>query len=68
MAGVARWMAIGLAQTGVYGLLAGLKWLVDAPDRAFALDRAARGLGKFLWWGPFKLRFYGQSESPKSLG
>ncbi len=64
--GVARWMAIGAAQAGAYGLLAGLKWLAGAPDRAFALDRAARGLGKFLWWGPFKLRLYGQTESPKS--
>ena len=35
---------------------------------AFALDRAARGLGKLLWWGPFKLRLYGQIESPKSQG
>jgi succinoglycan biosynthesis protein ExoM len=66
--GVARWMAIGLAQTGAYGLIAGLKWLAGAPDRAFVLDRAARGLGKLLWWGPFKLRLYGQIESPKSQG
>ena len=66
--GVARWMAIGLGQTGVYGLVALLKWLAGAPDRAFALDRAARGLGKVLWWGPFKLRLYGQVEAPKSSG
>jgi len=66
--GVARWMAIGLAQASAYGLAAGLKWLADAPDRAFSLDRAARGLGKLLWWGPFKLRLYGQTESPKPLG
>ena len=64
--GVVRWMAIGAGQAGAYGLLAALKWLVGSPDRAFALDRAARGLGKFLWWGPFKLHIYGQAESPKS--
>ena len=66
--GVGRWMAIGAGQAGVYGLLAALKWLTAAPDRAFALDRAARGLGKLLWWGPFKLRLYGQTESPKTYG
>lgn len=57
--GVARWMAQGLVQAVVYGGLAGLKWLFRAPDFAFILDRAARGLGKTLWWGPFKLKFYG---------
>ena len=32
-----------------------------AKDYAFVLDKAARGLGKTVWWGPFKLQFYGQS-------
>ena len=59
--GVARWMAIGLAQAGVFGLIAAVKWLIGAPDRAAALDRAARGLGKTLWWGPFKIHFYGRT-------
>lgn len=59
--GVARWMLIGLAQAVVYGAVAGIKWLVRAPDRAQALDRAARGLGKTLWFGPFKINFYGRS-------
>ncbi|HEY3696627.1 glycosyltransferase family 2 protein [Phenylobacterium sp.] len=57
--GVARWMAVGLGQAAAFGLLAAGKWLVGAPDFAFTLDRAARGLGKTLWWGPFKLSFYG---------
>lgn len=57
--GAARWMAIGAAQALLFGALAGLKWLVRAPDRAFVLDRAARGLGKVLWFPPFKARFYG---------
>ena len=45
-------------------------WVWEHPDpsritlayalrRAFALDRAARGLGKVLWFPPFKPRFYG---------
>ena len=57
--GLARWMAQGLVQAAVFGALAGAKWLVRAPDFAFTLDRAARGLGKTLWWGPFKIQFYG---------
>lgn len=59
--GVARWMVIGLAQAGVFGLVAGLKWLTRARDRAEWLDRAARGLGKTFWWGPFKIQFYGRT-------
>jgi hypothetical protein len=61
LAAVAGWMAVGAAQTGVYGLVAAAKWLVRRPDRAQALDRALRGLGKVLWWGPFKLKLYGQA-------
>ncbi len=57
--GAARWMAVGLAQTVVYGLAAIGQWIVQAPDRARVFDRAARGLGKVLWFGPFKQRFYG---------
>ena len=43
--------------------LAVAKWLVFASDRAEALDRAARGLGKALWWGPFKIQFYGRTAA-----
>lgn len=57
--GVAGWMAQGLVQAAVFGALAGFKWLIRAPDFAPTLDRAARGLGKTLWWGPFKIHFYG---------
>ena len=59
--GVARWVAIGLAQSAVFGLFAALAWLIRSPHRAFAYDRAARGLGKVLFGGPFKQRFYGRS-------
>ncbi|MDP1873220.1 glycosyltransferase [Phenylobacterium sp.] len=61
--GLVFWMAQGLVQAGVFGLLAGFKWLIRAPDLAFTLDRAARGLGKTLWWGPFKIEFYGRSAA-----
>jgi len=57
---VACWMIMGLAQTAAFGVLSLVKWAVRAPDRAYALDKAARGFGKFLWFPPFKFRFYGQ--------
>jgi len=50
-------------QAAVFGLIAGFKWLTRAPDFAFTLDRAARGLGKTLWWGPFKIEFYSRSAA-----
>jgi succinoglycan biosynthesis protein ExoM len=58
-AGVAKWMAVGLVQGALFGAVAALKWLARAPDRAEALDRAARGFGKTFWGGPFKIAFYG---------
>jgi hypothetical protein len=59
--GVARWMAIGLLQSLVFGPIAVAKWLLRTPDRADALDRAARSLGKIFWWSPFKIHFYGHA-------
>ncbi|MGR4865314.1 glycosyltransferase family 2 protein [Caulobacter sp. LARHSG274] len=61
--GVARWMAVGVVQAALFGAVAGAKWLTRAGDRAQWLDRAARGLGKTLWWGPFKIQFYGRTAS-----
>jgi len=58
--GVARFMATGTIQVGVFGLFAAFQWLRRAPHRAFALDRAVRGLGKVLFGGPFAMRFYGR--------
>jgi glycosyltransferase involved in cell wall biosynthesis len=58
--GAARWMVVGMAQAVIFGLWAAGKWLARAPDRAYALDRAARGLGKLLWFPPFKPKFYGR--------
>ena len=59
--GVARWMLIGIGQAVLFGAVTGLKWLTRAKDRAEWLDRAARGLGKTFWWGPFKIQFYGRT-------
>jgi succinoglycan biosynthesis protein ExoM len=61
MVGVVKWMLVGLAQTALFGPVALVKWALRRPDRAQALDRAARGLGKTFWWGPFRLNFYGRT-------
>jgi succinoglycan biosynthesis protein ExoM len=60
--GAARWIAIGIAQSGVFGLFAAVQWLTRSPHRAFAFDRLARGAGKVLFGGPFKQRFYGRTS------
>jgi succinoglycan biosynthesis protein ExoM len=62
--GVAGWMLQGLAQAAIFGLLAGAQWLIRTPQRAFTLDRAARGLGKTFWWSPFKVQLYGLPAPP----
>ncbi len=62
--GIARWMAVGLVQAVAFGALALVKRVSGAADYAFVLDRAARGLGKTLWWGPFKIAFYGLRPRP----
>jgi len=59
--GILRWMLVGLAQTALWAPVAGFKWLTGAPDRAAALDRLARGLGKTLWFPPFSQTFYGRA-------
>lgn len=59
---VAFWMAVGAAQTGLYGLAA-LGLSIARPSKAPALwDRAARGLGKVLWMPGLEPRFYGAAE------
>ena len=52
--------ATGAIQAGVFGLFAAFQWLRGAPHRAFALDRAVRGLGKVFFGGPFAMKFYGR--------
>ena len=59
--GAAGWMVVGLGQAVLYGAPAAIKWMRRAPDRAFALDRTIRGLGKTFWWGPFRRYFYGRT-------
>ncbi|MDC7676054.1 glycosyltransferase family 2 protein [Asticcacaulis machinosus] len=55
----AYWMVNGAVQAVVFGLWGGLLTLVRAKGAAGALDKCARGLGKLIWFPPFKLGFYG---------
>jgi succinoglycan biosynthesis protein ExoM len=57
----AAWMAQGLVQAGIFGVASLVLFGICHPRRAFFLDKAARGLGKTLWFPPFKMKFYGQA-------
>lgn len=60
---VAFWMAVGAAQTLIHGADAALRFALGRGDRAFAADRAFRGLGKVLWFPPFQFAFYGRPSA-----
>jgi succinoglycan biosynthesis protein ExoM len=36
-------------------------WILRHKKRAWAYDKMLRGLGKVLWFGPFKQNFYGEA-------
>lgn len=55
------WMAFGALQAALYGGRALIDLISGSPDLAFTLDRIAQGLGKILWFPPFKIGFYGQA-------
>jgi succinoglycan biosynthesis protein ExoM len=56
---MAFWMAIGLAQTVVYGVAAVGSFAAKTPRRAFAYRKCVEGVGKLLWFPIIKPRFYG---------
>ena len=57
--GVVRWMWIGAAQAGVWGLVSLGLTVLHRPARAETLDRMARGLGKLFWTKGFEPKLYG---------
>ena len=61
--GLIFWTCVGVGQALVYGVMAGGMYAVRAKRRAFMLDKAARGLGKILWFPPFELKFYGAAST-----
>ncbi len=65
----AGWMAQGVAQMLLFGLWGGALLALGSGDAAKRLDKAARGLGKLLWFPPFKIGFYGTALlKPKPPG
>jgi succinoglycan biosynthesis protein ExoM len=55
----AAWMVQGVAQMLVFGLWGAALLAMGSGAAAAKLDKAARGLGKLLWFEPFKIGFYG---------
>lgn len=60
------WMAVGLAQTVVFGALAAGSYLGKTRTRATAYRRFVEGVGKVLWFPAIKPRFYGAARIPKA--
>ena len=56
---LARWMLIGAAQAGVWGLVSLVLFVLRRPSRIQAYDRLARGLGKVFWMRGFEPKLYG---------
>jgi len=55
----AAWMAQGMLQMLVFSLWGAALLALGSGAGAAKLDKAARGLGKVLWFQPFKIGFYG---------
>ncbi|WP_240006399.1 glycosyltransferase family 2 protein [Pseudaquidulcibacter saccharophilus] len=55
-------MAFGAVQAVALGGLAAVLWMIGHEKRAWAYDKALRGLGKVFWGGPFRVRIYGTAS------
>jgi succinoglycan biosynthesis protein ExoM len=58
-------MARGTIQAFVMAPIAIALWAIGHEKRAWAYDKMMRGLGKVLWFGPFKVAFYGAAAQKK---
>jgi succinoglycan biosynthesis protein ExoM len=65
---VAYSMARGILQAVAMAPIALCLWVVRHDKRAWAFDKMVRGLGKVLWFGPFKVGFYGVAAQKKIKG
>lgn len=54
-------MLRGLLQTIIMLPVFAFLAIIGHEKRAWAYDKMLRGLGKVLWFGPFKMRFYGSA-------
>ncbi|WP_417483972.1 glycosyltransferase family 2 protein [Maricaulis salignorans] len=62
-AGIAFWMAVGLAQILAFAPLALLSLPVRRALAVKALDKAVQGAGKVLWFRGLEPKFYGQANT-----
>lgn len=60
-AGVAKWMAVGVAQATLRAPAWLFTTLLDLPSRAQAHARLAQAVGKIFWWGSFQQVLYGDT-------
>ena len=58
--GVAKWMAVGLAQAAVHAPLYLIKRVAGRPSQIAHLGRLAQGVGKVFWWDSLSPRLYGR--------
>jgi succinoglycan biosynthesis protein ExoM len=65
---VAYSMARGTAQALVLAPLTLFLMAIGHEKRAWAYDKMMRGLGKLLWFGPFRVGFYGVAAQKKLEG
>ncbi|MBS0295086.1 MAG: glycosyltransferase family 2 protein [Proteobacteria bacterium] len=61
----AGWMAKGVVQALVFAGVAAVRAALRRADWLEAMDLAARGVGKVLWFPPFKIAFYGEGALPE---
>jgi hypothetical protein len=57
--GLAGWMTQGVAQALIFGVIAGVQFLIGEAEFTLSAERAVRGLGKTFWWEQFKIAYYG---------
>ena len=61
-------MARGALQVLVMAPVTAGLFLIGHNRRAWAYDKMMRGLGKVLWFGPFRMGFYGAAAQKKLRG
>jgi succinoglycan biosynthesis protein ExoM len=62
---IAYSMARGTMQVIFMAPISLILWALRHEKRAWAYDKMMRGLGKVLWFGPFKVAFYGAAAQKK---
>lgn len=62
---VAYSMVRGTLQALAMAPVSLILWVAHHEKRAWAFDKMMRGLGKVLWFGPFKVGFYGAAAQKK---